>query len=263
MTTRAHPSHGAPCWIDLVTSDVEAIRTFYAALFGWEALPQSPEFHGYFMFAREGVPIAGGASPMSGEEPGDVWRTYLSTSNIASVLRQAPLRGATAVMPAMAVGDLGIQAILKDPGGAQIGFWEPGVFPGFTVLGEPGSPSWFELVTTHYEEALEFYSEVAGWRTTTPSDTSALRYCTVPDPVTGEPMAGISDRHTQGEGGGLSAWSVAFEVQDVAASSARVAELGGRILDERVVPHFGEFATVTDPCGARFTLRRSPGRKSS
>ena len=26
---------GAPCWIDLMTSDTEKAKTFYNALFGW------------------------------------------------------------------------------------------------------------------------------------------------------------------------------------------------------------------------------------
>ena len=54
-----------PCWADLWTSDVERSRAFYAELFGWEALPPSPEFGGYFMFARDGVPVAGGMGPMA------------------------------------------------------------------------------------------------------------------------------------------------------------------------------------------------------
>jgi hypothetical protein len=45
--------------------------------------------------------------------------------------------------------------VLIDPTGAPLGAWEPGTFPGFTVLGEHGSPSWFELLTRDYTAALD------------------------------------------------------------------------------------------------------------
>ena len=63
-----HFSVGAPCWVDLWTSDVEGSRAFYAQLFGWEAMEPSEEFGGYFMFHRDGLPIAGGMGDRRGEQ---------------------------------------------------------------------------------------------------------------------------------------------------------------------------------------------------
>ena len=51
---------GAPCWIDLLTSDEARAREFYTGVFGWTAGEGSSEFGGYFMFLRDGVPVAGG-----------------------------------------------------------------------------------------------------------------------------------------------------------------------------------------------------------
>jgi predicted enzyme related to lactoylglutathione lyase len=59
MPTRDSAPLGSPCWADLWTSDVEGSRRFYGELFGWEAQEPSPEFGGYFMFTREGVPTGG------------------------------------------------------------------------------------------------------------------------------------------------------------------------------------------------------------
>ena len=50
---------GAPCWIDLLTSDPGRSRAFYGQLFGWTAEEASPEFGGYFMFLHNGAPVAG------------------------------------------------------------------------------------------------------------------------------------------------------------------------------------------------------------
>ena len=64
MTKRGTAPIGAPCWVDLWTSDLEGSRHFYTELFGWVAEEPSPEHGGYFMFTRDGVPIAGGMGDM-------------------------------------------------------------------------------------------------------------------------------------------------------------------------------------------------------
>jgi predicted enzyme related to lactoylglutathione lyase len=50
---------GAPCWMDLLTSDTGRAREFYGRVFGWTAGEASPEFGGYFMFFIDGAPVAG------------------------------------------------------------------------------------------------------------------------------------------------------------------------------------------------------------
>src|SRR5690242_9963720 len=141
MTTRMTAPLGAPCWVDLWTSDVEGSRRFYSELFGWEAQAPSPEFGGYFMFTREGVPVAGGMGGMGDMPAGNTWTIYLSTDDIAKTLEAAEADGAQIIGPAMPVADLGIQAVLIDPTGARLGTWQPGTFVGFTVLNEHGAPS--------------------------------------------------------------------------------------------------------------------------
>jgi predicted enzyme related to lactoylglutathione lyase len=37
MTNRHAAPLGAPCWVDLWTSDIQGSRQFYAELFGWQA----------------------------------------------------------------------------------------------------------------------------------------------------------------------------------------------------------------------------------
>src|SRR5216684_4132010 len=146
MTTRDSAPLGSPCWADLWTSDVEGSRKFYADLFGWEAQEPSEEFGGYFMFTREGVPVAGGMGDMGEDmKADDTWKIYLNTDDIAKVLEAVEAEGGQVIAPAMEVADLGSNAVLIDPTGAHLGTWQPGTFPGFTVLGEHGAPSWAEL----------------------------------------------------------------------------------------------------------------------
>ena len=95
---------GAPCWADLWTSDVEGSRTFYSALFGWEAQEPSEEFGGYFMFHRDGLPIAGGMGDMGPDMAADnSWKVYLSTDDIAGVLTDL-LEGRAPISPEGARG---------------------------------------------------------------------------------------------------------------------------------------------------------------
>jgi hypothetical protein len=246
---------GSPCWADLWTSDVEGSRRFYAQLFGWEAQEANPEFGGYFMFTREGVPVAGAMGDMGDMTATDTWKVYLNTDDIARTLRAAESEGATLLSPAMPVADLGIQSVLIDPTGAELGTWEPGTFPGFTVLGEPGSPSWFELHTRDYATALEFYRSVFHWETTTVGDSDQFRYTTMRDPQSDQELAGIMDAAAWLPGGAPAQWSIYWETGDVDSTVAKVKELGGSVVIDVTDTPYGRLATVADPAGAIFKLR--------
>ena len=50
---------GAPCWIDLFSSDTERAKDFYGQLFGWTTMDPGPEYGGYFIFQKDGKAVAG------------------------------------------------------------------------------------------------------------------------------------------------------------------------------------------------------------
>ena len=183
MTTRDHAPLGAPCWVDLWTSDIPGSRAFYGELFGWESGDPDPQFGGYFIFTRQDVDIAGCMGDMGeGMTANDTWKIYLATDDIAKTTASAEAAGAEIIGPAMPVADLGIQSVLVDPTGAHLGAWQAGTFPGFTVLDEHGSPSWFELHTDRFAEALDFYGTVFHWKTTTVGTptSSVTQLCRIP-----------------------------------------------------------------------------------
>ncbi len=256
MATRDSAPIGSPCWADLWTSDVEGSRTFYSELFGWEAQEPSPEFGGYFMFTRQGVPVAGAMGDMGERSATDTWTIYLTTDDIAKTVAAAEAEGAQIVNPAVAVADLGIQAVLVDPTGAHLGAWEPGTFPGFTVLHDSGAPSWFELHTRDHAKAVAFYRSVFRWDTTSVGDSDEFRYTTMRDPGGGEDLAGIMDASAFLPDGVPSHWSVYWEVDDADAAVDKVKALGGTVVMDPQDTPYGRLATVTDPAGALFKLRR-------
>jgi predicted enzyme related to lactoylglutathione lyase len=256
MPTRDRAPIGSPCWADLWTSDVEGSRKFYSEILGWEAQEPSPEFGGYFMFTREGAPVAGGMGDMPDMPAQNVWKIYLSTSDITKTVEAAETEGAQIVSPQMAVADLGIQAVLVDPTGANVGAWQPGTFPGFTVLNENGAPSWFELHTRDHTTAVAFYRSVFGWDTNSVGDTDEFRYTTMRNPAGGEDLAGVMDAKGFLPEGVPSHWSVYWEVDDPDATIAKIKTLGGSVVMDATDTPYGRLATVTDPAGAQFKLRR-------
>jgi hypothetical protein len=258
MTTRDQAPLGSPCWADLWTSDVEGSRSFYSELFGWKAEEPSPEFGGYFMFTRDGVPVAGGMGAMGDMAANDTWKVYLNTDDIDRTVGSAQAAGAVVTAPAMPVADLGTQAVLVDPTGAELGAWQPGTFPGFTVLDEHGAPSWFELFTREYAAAIDFYHSVFRWETDAVGDTDEFRYSTMRDPGGGGELAGLMDAGAILAEGVPAHWSIYWEVDDIDATIAKLTALGGSVVAGAQDTPYGRTATVGDPAGAMFKLRTGP-----
>jgi hypothetical protein len=259
MSVRTHAPIGSPCWVDLWTSDVEGSRAFYAELFGWEAQEPSAEFGGYFMFTANGVPVAGAMGSMGEDMKADnTWKIYLATDDLAKTIEAAEANGAQIVSPAMAVADLGIQAVMIDPTGAPLGAWQAGTFPGFTVLNEDGAPSWFELHTGDHGNAVAFYRSVFHWETNVVGDSDEFRYTTLREPGGDGELAGIMDAASFLPAGVSAQWSIYWEVADATASVAKVKDLGGTVVTEAEDTPYGRLATVTDPAGAQFKLRTPP-----
>jgi predicted enzyme related to lactoylglutathione lyase len=257
MPTRDRAPIGSPCWVDLWTSDVEGSRKFYAELFGWEAQAPSPEFGGYFMFTRNGVPTAGAMGDMGDMGADNSWKIYLATDDIAKTVEAAESDGAQIVSPPMDVADLGTQAVLVDPTGAQLGTWQPGTFPGFTVLNEHGAPSFFELHTRDHATAVAFYRSVFHWDTDAVGDSDEFRYTTMRDPSGEGELAGIMDATAFLPDGVPPHWSVYWAVDNADATVAKVKALGGSVVADAVDTPYGRLATVADPAGAQFKLRQT------
>jgi uncharacterized protein len=250
MPTRDTAIIGAPCWVDLMTSDTERSRAFYCELFGWTAEEPAEQFGGYFNFRKDGARVAG-CMPSQNPEM-DVWSVYLAVDDAKATVDAAVAAGSKVLVPAMDVSDLGTMAVISDPGGAVIGIWQPGLHQGFGVVAESGAPSWFELHTRDYQTAVGFYREVFGWDTYVISDTPEFRYTTLKH---GESwLAGIMDAAGLLPDGVSAHWSVYFGVDDTDAALVRIVELGGSIVTAAQDTPYGRLATATDPTGAQFKL---------
>ena len=255
MTSRTKSPLGAPCWADLWTSDVQGARKFYSELFGWEANEPSPEFGGYFMFTRNGIPVAGGMGDMGDMKANDTWKIYLDTDDIHRTVDVAQHHGAQVLSPATPVADLGTQFVFADPNGANLGAWQAGTFPGFTVMNEHGTPSWFELVTHDFNKAVSFYRDVFHWDTSSISDTNEFRYTVMRDPSGEGELAGVMDASHFRSDDEADAWSVYWHSDDTDATVAKALSLGGSLVMEPRDTPYGRLAALRDFTGARFNVR--------
>lgn len=252
MPTRDSAPIGAPCWVDLMTSDAARSREFYGQLFGWTAEEPNAQFGGYFTFTKDGASVAGCMPSQPDMRVADVWSVYLSTDDADKTVEVATANGGQVYVPPMAVADLGTMAVVGDTDGATIGTWQPNQFHGFGVFAEAGTPSWFELSTRDYAGALAFYPEVFRLDASTASDTAALRYTTLNH---GDEMfAGIMDASEFLPEGVPSHWTVYFGVDDADAALAKILDLGGAVIRGAEDTPYGRLATAADPNGTQFNL---------
>ncbi|MEO6318043.1 MAG: VOC family protein [Acidimicrobiales bacterium] len=251
MTIRQSVPTGAPCWVDLMSSDTDKSRAFYGELFGWTAEAPNEEFGGYANFSKGDDRVAG---LMAAQEAGmpDVWSVYLAVDDAAKTVEVAKAHGAPVFVEAMAVGDLGTMAVLADAGGAAIGMWQPGQHRGGLVATE-GAPCHFELHTRDYEASVAFYRDVFSWDPQVAADEPGFRYTTL-DVADGE-HAGIMDASAFLPEGVPAHWSVYFAVADAHAAVAKVEQLGGSTIMAAEDTPYGRIATVADSTGAMFKLR--------
>lgn len=250
---------GDPVWTDIYTTDTEAAIAFYGELLGWTA-DIAPEHGNYITFRKDGKAVAGGVAS-DGSGPNQ-WTVYLASPDAEATARAVTAAGGMTAVPVMEVGDLGKFGVFGDNGGVGIGVWESGTMTGFEKRGiaggghwedHVGAPSWFELHTRNYDDALKFYREVFGWQDPfTISDIPEFRYTTIHS--TTPMLGGVMDSTSFLPPGVPGYWTVYFGVEDVDASVRKVVELGGSVINPPEDTPYGRLAAVADPTGVRFSL---------
>jgi predicted enzyme related to lactoylglutathione lyase len=247
---------GAPCWIELFTSDTDKGRAFYGELFGWTSEQTGEEYGGYINFFKDGISVGGCMRNDGSTGMPNLWSVYLATDDAQKVGEAAPAHGGEVIVPAMEVGDLGSMVVVSDAGGAAIGGWQPGLNKGFGLVDEPGSPSWCELHTRDYDASVRFYEDVFKWDAHPVSDSPEFRYTTLGEGD--DALAGIMDATGFMPEGVPASWSIYFGTADVDGTLAKVADLGGATVTPAEDTPYGRLATCTDSTGALFKLRSKP-----
>lgn len=247
------PLTGAPCWMDLSTSDPDKSAAFYGAVFGWGCVDQGADYGHYRIWQSDGHTVGGAMKPPEGSGIPDAWCVYLRVDDADKAAALAIENGGAVLMPVMDVLTLGRMAIISDPSGAVLGMWQPGEMSGLEVVGDDGAPAWFELHTREkFAETVAFYETVFGWDAHEAADSSEFRYTTLGE---GESRAaGIMDDEGRMDEGHPSYWTVYVQVADTDAAAGRAREAGGTtVMDPQDTP-YGRLAVIRDTTGAAISI---------
>ena len=120
--------HGMVHWSELMTRDLEAAKTYYTSICGWQIdeVPM-PDGNMYYLGMKDDVPMAG-MMQMDGpqfEGTPPHWMTYLAVNDVDAAVQHTKDAGGEVLQDSFDVGGVGRIAILKDPTGAVIGFMTP------------------------------------------------------------------------------------------------------------------------------------------
>lgn len=119
-------SMGQFCWNELATADVGKAKDFYSKVLGWKFKEISTGEMTYTLIHNNDREFAGIwqiPNDLQNEIPPH-WMAYILVNDVAETLEKAKQNGAQEMKEVTPVGDMGLFAIIKDPTGAHIAFWE-------------------------------------------------------------------------------------------------------------------------------------------
>ncbi len=254
MATMTSYAHGQFCWIDLMAHDMSTAKQFYGGLFGWQAEDQDTQGGPpYAIYKADGQGLCG-MGQMSDEMKASgmppVWNSYVNVDDVDAAISKAEGLGATITMPPMQVGEAGKMAIIQDPAGAFVSFWEKINHFGAQQVNAPNTWGWNELLCNDPDIAIKFYSELFGWtfdkEPNSPNDYWIFK--------NGDRMNGGLMQITPEMQGVPPNWSVYFSVADLQSATDTVKQLGGNVLAGPFEVSVGRIAVVADAQGAAFQL---------
>jgi predicted enzyme related to lactoylglutathione lyase len=113
---------GSICWQELATRDTETAAAFYAAVFGWQ--PRTDDMGGTpytsFMLGEEAAGGMMAIQPEWGEVPPH-WLVYFAVEDCDRTVAQARDLGASVLVEATTIPEVGRFAMIQDPQGAVFG----------------------------------------------------------------------------------------------------------------------------------------------
>jgi predicted enzyme related to lactoylglutathione lyase len=247
---------GTPCWVDLMTTDQAAARSFYGELFGWDVEVGPPETGEYGMASIGGRSVAGIGGMMGMEHP-PVWNTYLASADADATVQAVEAAGGSVQAPAMDVMEFGRMAVVQVPGGGFTSVWQAGSHIGMSLANETGAVVWNEFMTRDFDAATKFFTDVFGY---TYTDMSGGGFVYATAEVDGNTIGGVGQLPDFVPAQVPPHWRVYFAVDDADAAVAKVTDLGGSVINPPQDMPYGRHAAVADPQGANFcVIKPGPG----
>ena len=255
MPARESYAQGTPSWVDLQTTDQAAAKAFYGGVFGWTYDDQPMDAGAVYSIAKIGDGQVAAIAPQSPELKAagapPMWNTYLAVDSVDDATAKVGPAGGTVAMEPFDVMDAGRMSFVLDPSGAPVALWQANQHIGASLVNEPGTVTWNELITDN-PAAVPFYEQVLGVTTTT-MEMGEDKYTMFQ--VGGKEVAGSMPPQMAGV---PNHWQVYFAVADADAAAAKIKQLGGSVMVEPFDTPIGKMAVVADPQGAVFSLFQAP-----
>jgi len=246
---------GTFCWVELSTTDSEAAKKFYIALFGWSIEDHPMDPAGVYTMLKQDGKDVGALYQMPAEMTAQGippnWLSYASVANADEAAAKAKSLGATLLQEPFDVMEVGRMAVVQDPTKAVFAFWEAKAHCGASLVNVPNSVCWNELATPDVEKAGDFYTGLFGWG----KNVQQMGPMTYTSFMNGERPAGGMYTPPPEMGDIPPHWLVYFAVDDTDAMLARATELGAQVCAPPMdIPGTGRFAVLKDPQGAAFAI---------
>ncbi len=244
-----HP--GKVIWVDLVTPDLDAAKSFYGGLFGWTFRDVSTADKDYAVALLDGRPVGGlfhRAIPAGGHRQ-PAWLTFIAVRHVDKAERAVLAHGGKVLSQPRTYSQRGRQAIFADPQGAVFAVLQSSSGDPADVLAAPGEWIWSSLITSDPDADAAFYQTLFGYEVFEMTTANHLLLATDGYArASANPLPADSlDRHSH--------WLNFVRVVNAKDAAAKAVALGGHVLVEpHPDRHGGMIAVVADPSGAPFGL---------
>lgn len=262
---------GSFVWFDLLVDNAEAVRSFYAELFGWtlEATDGSGK---YLSIVHEGQ-VIGGLAVADEADTADhraVWLSSVSVADVDGVTAAAVASGGSLILEPRELPNRGRYSVIADPQGAAVVLLRSSTGDGVRRAPEarqPGEWLWIELWTTDLGGAREFYTELLDYGVEVRKSRSADEGESASSSAEEDESSYlILSRGGENRAGMMQLpfdeanphWLPFVAVRDVYASVKVVERLGGHVVVSPDVVGRHDAAIVVDPAGAVLGLQQWP-----
>lgn len=238
-------------WHENQAADVEAAKTFYAKLLGWEYEVFKPGEIDYVMISSGGA-THGGFWPPPPEGAPSSWIGHVAVEDADAAAQKAKDLGGTILHGPMDIPEVGRFATIQDPHGGVVSAFAFGGSPSDAGSMGEGVFVWDELSSPDVEASKRFYTGVFGWTANDMDMGGGVTYTMFHQGET--QVAGLMKQGPE-MAGGPAEWHPYIAADDVDAKAAKAVELGAtQLMPGTDIPEVGRFSLQLDPNGAMFGL---------